>query len=178
MRTLLWNCRGATAVSDWKEVILEEGEPDLLMLAETHVLPDAELPEIDRYDVVANILRANRFIDSQSRGSGGIAVLVRSGRRLYSFGLSVWRESEYETHIWLRVQLSEGQMGGAFFLCLAYLPPPGSVFWSRGAHEADVFQELEDDIAEAKLAGEILIAGDPNARIGIERDWVDTSDVF
>jgi hypothetical protein len=76
-----------------------------------------------------------------------------------------------------RVRLSEGQMGGALFLCLAYLPPPGSVFWSRGAHEADVFQELEDDIAEAKMAGEIFIAGDLNARIGIEKDWVDTSDI-
>jgi hypothetical protein len=67
-------------------------------------------------------------------------------------------------------------VGGALFLCLAYLPPTGSVFWSRGAHEADVFQELEDDIAEAKLAGEVLIAGDLNARIGVEKDWVDTSD--
>jgi endonuclease/exonuclease/phosphatase (EEP) superfamily protein YafD len=68
-------------------------------------------------------------------------------------------------------------MGGALFLCLAYLPPPGSVFWSRGAHEADVFQELEDDIVEAKLAGEVLIAGDLNARIRVEKDWVDTSDI-
>jgi hypothetical protein len=68
-------------------------------------------------------------------------------------------------------------MGGALFLCIAYLPPPGSVFWSRGAHEGDVFQELEDDIAEAKLAGEVLIAGDLNARIGVEKDWVDTRDI-
>jgi hypothetical protein len=51
------------------------------------------------------------------------------------------------------------------------------VFWSRGAHEADVFQELEDDIAEAKLAGEVLIAGDLNARIGVEKDWVDARDI-
>jgi hypothetical protein len=49
--------------------------------------------------------------------------------------------------------------------------------WSRGAHEADVFQELEDDVAGAKLAGEILFAGDLNARIGIEKDWIDTSDI-
>jgi hypothetical protein len=154
MQTLLWNCRGAATVPDWKEVISEAGQPDLLMLGETHVLPDAELPEIDGYDVGANVSISYRFIDSQSRGSGEIAVLVRSGWRLHSFGLSVWRESEYGTHIWLRVRLPVGQMGGALFLCLAYLPPPGSVFWSRGAHEADVFQELEDDIAEAKLARE------------------------
>jgi hypothetical protein len=147
------------------------------MLAETHVLPDAGLPEIDGYDVVANVPRSDRFINSQSRGSGGIAVLVRSGWRLHSSGLSVWRESEHGTNIWLRVRLPEGQMGGALFVCLAYLRPPGSVFWSRGAHEADVFQELEDDIAEAKLAGEVLIAGDLNARIGIEKDWVDTSNI-
>jgi hypothetical protein len=89
MRTLLWNCRGAATVPDWKEVILKAGEPDLLMLAETHVLPDAELPGIDWYDVVANVPRSDRFIDSQTRGSGGVAVLVRSGRRLHSSGLSV-----------------------------------------------------------------------------------------
>jgi exonuclease III len=177
MQTLLWNCRGASTVPDWNEVISEAGEPDLLMLAETHVLPDAEFPEIDGYDVVANVPRSDRFIDSQSRGSRGIAVLVRSGWRLHSSRLSVWRRSERGTHIWLRVLLPEGQMGGALFLCLAYLPPPGSIFWSRGAHEADVFQKLEDDIAEAKLGGEVLIAGDLNARIGIEKDWVDTSDI-
>jgi hypothetical protein len=89
MRTLLWNCRGAATVPDWKEVISEAGEPDLLMLAETHVLPDAELPEIDGYDVVANVPRSDRLIDSQTHGSGGIAVLVRSEWRLHSSGLSV-----------------------------------------------------------------------------------------
>jgi hypothetical protein len=63
MRTLLWNCRGAATVPNWKEFILEAGEPDLLMLAETHVLP-----KIDGYDFVANVPRSDRFIDSQSRG--------------------------------------------------------------------------------------------------------------
>jgi hypothetical protein len=122
MRTLFWNCGGAATVPDWKEVILEAGEPDLLMLAETHVLPDAELPKIDGYDVVGNVPRSDRFIDSKSRGSGWIAVLVRAGWRLHSFGLSVWRESEHGTHMRLRVRLPEGQMGGALFLYLAYLP--------------------------------------------------------
>jgi hypothetical protein len=51
----------------------------LLMLAEIHVLPDAEVPEIDGCDVVAKLPRSDRFIDSQSRGSGGVVVLVRSG---------------------------------------------------------------------------------------------------
>jgi hypothetical protein len=36
---------------------------------------------------------------------------------------------------------------------------------------------LEDDILEAKLAREILIAGDLHTRIGVEKDWVDTSDI-
>jgi hypothetical protein len=73
------------------------------MLDETHVRPDAELSETDGYDVVANVPRSDRFIDSQSRGSGGIAVLLRSGWRLHNSGVSIWRELEHGTHIWLRV---------------------------------------------------------------------------
>jgi hypothetical protein len=50
-------------------------------------------------------------------------------------------------------------MGGALFLCLAYLPPSGSVFWSRGAHEADVFQELEDDVRRQSWRERFLLRG-------------------
>jgi hypothetical protein len=76
--------------------------------------------EIDGYDVVANVPSSDRFIDSQSRGSGGTAVVVRSGPwRLHNSGLFVWKESHHGTHIWLRVWLPEGQIGRALFLCLA-----------------------------------------------------------
>jgi hypothetical protein len=56
-------------VPDWKEIISEAGEPDLMMLAETHVLPDAELPEMDGYDVVANVPRSDRFCNARAPSS-------------------------------------------------------------------------------------------------------------
>lgn len=71
-------------------------------------------------------------------------------------------------------QAGQDQRGCDLFLCLAYLPPQGSVFWERGASETDVFMELESEIAEARSKGEVLLAGDLNAWIGEERDWVET----
>ncbi len=175
-RTLLWNCRGAATVPDWEGIISGAGEPELLFLVETHVLPGGSLPVIAGYDVVVDVPRPERFVDGCLRGAGGIAVLVRADSRLGDH-VSVWRRSENGSHVWLRVRLPGQQMGGELYVCLVYLPPRGSVFWSRGAEEADVLAEIEGEIAEAQLGGEVLLAGDFNARIGMERDWIDTSDI-
>ena len=90
--------------------------------------------------------------------------------------LRAWRVSEFGTHVWLRFQQT-GSDGEDLFLCLAYFAPRGSVFWERGVSEADVFAELEGEIAEARCQGEVLLAGDFNARIGEEVDWIETGDI-
>jgi hypothetical protein len=74
-------------------------------------------------------------------------------------------------------QAGHDQRGGDLFLCLAYLPPRGSVFYERGVSQKDVFTELESGIAEARCKGEVLLAGDLNARIGEEKDWFETEDI-
>lgn len=144
---------------------------------DTHVLPGADLPSIVGYDVVTNLPRAERFRERQSLGSGGIAVLVRSDSALAQRRGQLCRVSEHGTHLWLRFQQTGMRIGETLFLCLAYLPPRGSVFWERGVSETDVFAELESEIAEMRCTGEVLLAGDFNARIGRERDWIETEDI-
>jgi hypothetical protein len=68
-------------------------------------------------------------------------------------------------------------MEGEVFLCLAYLPPQGFSFWSKGVQVGNVFADLEGGIPEAKSSEEVLIAGDLDARMKVERDWMDTSNI-
>jgi hypothetical protein len=111
MRTLLWICRGAATVPNWEGILQELGEPDLLLLLETHVLPDADLPWILGYDVVTNLPRAERFRERQSLGSGGIAVLVKFDSALAQKHGQLGRVSEHGTHLWLRFQQTGIRMG-------------------------------------------------------------------
>lgn len=135
-----------------------------------------ELPLISGYEVIANVPRGSQFVERQSLGSGGIAVLLREGAASGDRP-RVWKVSEFGTHVWLRLQQTDSDGEGDLFLCLAYLPPQGSVFWERGASEADVFAEIEGQIAEARCIGEVLLAGDLNARIGVEMDWIETGEI-
>jgi hypothetical protein len=80
-----------------------------------------------------------RFRERQSLGSRGIAVLVKSDSALAREHGQLWRVSEHGTHLWLRFQQTWINNGETLFLCVAYLPPRGSVFWERGVSETDVF---------------------------------------
>lgn len=102
------------------------------------------------------------------RGAGGIAVYV--SETLMKQGVETWKEGGLEGRIWVRFR-KQGPNGEDLFLCSIYLPPEGSTWYVQtGRAVEEVFEELEQEISKAMSQGVVLIAGDLNARIGIEEN--------
>lgn len=67
---------------------------------------------------------------------------------------------------------------GAAFLCLGYLPPEQSTWYSQAKTSIEeTFEELLEEIAEASSVGEVILAGDFNARTGSLPDWLDSAEI-
>ncbi|GAQ93593.1 hypothetical protein KFL_016880010, partial [Klebsormidium nitens] len=64
------------------------------------------------------------------------------------------------------------------FLCLAYLPPDGSTWYQQiGTSIEEIFEQVTQDAAVAMSLGEVLLAGDLNARTSSFCDWLDMGDI-
>ena len=74
---------------------------------------------------------------------------------------------------WLKLSGNYFHCDKDIFLCFVYAAPSNSSYVKR--HRLDILQELETDVIRYKSLGSILIFGDTNARIGVENDFVDTS---
>ena len=105
------------------------------------------------------------------RPSGGIAAFIRNEFAPY---VSRWRPMDECTHMWLRISAKLG-LERDLFLCLCYIPPQNSTYYtSLAEHPLSVITR------EAHLAashGSILLAGDFNARTGVAPDWLDFSEL-
>lgn len=101
----------------------------------------------------------------QQRARGGVVAYVRQSLARHT---SVWRTSQFGTHGWLRVDKAAG-LAADLFLAACYIPPA-----QRNAHAqdiADAWDTLSADIAAAQAEGQILMAGDFNARTATLQDW-------
>ncbi|GAQ86738.1 Reverse transcriptase-related protein [Klebsormidium nitens] len=79
--------------------------------------------------------------------------------------------------MWLKFS-GLGPAGRDLFLCLVYLPPEQSSWYRQaGISVEEVFEQLRDEVGEALLCGEVLLAGDFNARTGVVPDWMDCRDL-
>ena len=94
-------------------------------------------------------------------------------RQRFARHTSVWRTSQFGTHVWLRVDKAAG-LGAPLLLAACYIPPA-----QGNAHAqdiADVWETLGADSADAQAEGMVLMAGDFNARTATLMDW-DNSDL-
>ena len=65
--------------------------------------------------------------------------------------------------MWLKIDAQVG-LPKDLYLCVAYFPPQGSPSY-LSAHD-DIFSSLKNETQTHRILGNILIAGDLNARIG------------
>ena len=56
------------------------------------------------------------------------------------------------------------------FICFVYVPPSSSSFHKTS--EFDIFEKIEEDISKFSQIGNIIIAGDINAKTATESDCV------
>ena len=105
------------------------------------------------------------------RPSGGIAAYVREDIAHY---VSQWRPLTECTHMWLRINPTIG-LHRDLFLCLCYLPPNTSTYYtSLAEHPLTV---IAREAHTAGTLGNVCLAGDFNARTGTAPDWPDCSEL-
>jgi len=101
----------------------------------------------------------------QQRARGGVVAYIRQSLARHT---TVWRTSQFGTHGWLRVDKAAG-LDADLLLAACYIPPAQK---NAHAHDiADVWDSLSTDIAAAQVEGQVLVAGDFNARTAALPDW-------
>ena len=95
------------------------------------------------------------------RFSGVISFFCKEGLRS---GIKVVEVSE--GFVWVRLDAKVFNLKNNLFLCAAYIPPQYSK--NTESKKVDYFQTLNDSILKYGSQGNIMIAGDLNARIGVD----------
>ena len=130
---------------------------DFIVLTETW---NRSQIEISGYNSFTSPLNKS---NSSGRQSGGISFLFRN-----KFQGKITLIQKSNNFIWCK--LSKEILGYAekdIYICGLYIPPQNSLYFNT-----DIFDELENDIANYSAKGHILLLGDFNARTGKYTDLV------
>ena len=138
---------------------------DLLITTETWTTPGADAPDLPDHKTIS-CSRPSQA--SQGRPSGGLACFVRLSLARY---VSTWKVASDASLLWLKLDRSLG-LERDLYLCAAYVAPRTSSHYEKDG-SIDTFDQLICDIAEAQGLGDVLLAGDFNARTGQGADFVE-----
>ncbi len=158
----LWNARGLSL--DKLELLPTLSiHAHIILITETWQEPGSEfcLPGYTCFSIPKHFQHHRA-----RRPSGGIAAFVRHDAAPH---VSRWRRMEECTHMWLHISSRLG-LQRDLFLCLCYIPPQNSTYYTQVAeHPLEV---ITREVHAAAAQGNVLLAGDFNARTGIAPDWL------
>ena len=188
----VWNCDGCLWTQPGRLEEVMRGR-DIIMFTETHESRERGLPYVRGYQWESTY-RQTTGRHGTSRGSGGIAILVR---RELQDRVSVVQRDPKARYMWVRIQLATDSV---IHIAVCYFPPRGSIFAGHtemetaieaveveagkeeredeeGAQTQSPFSILSEDILHYTALGEILLVGDFNARTQSRQceiyDWED-----
>jgi len=158
----LWNIHGAVITKlETHEHLFDLFQHVDVVLTETHHFPGDTFPVLSGF-YCFDVARPVTPQGVVRKHSGGIAVLVRE---TWANSIVVWKTARDGTRIWLR-------LGNAFqrplFLCIVYATPQGSPYANNS-----LFEHICQEVGEAMSLGGVLFAGDFNAKIGTNIDFID-----
>ncbi len=161
----LWNIHGAaiTKLETHEHLLDLFQHVDVVALTETHHFPGDTFPVLSGFYCfdVARLVTTQGVVQKHSEG---ITVLVTE---TWANTIVVWKTIRDGTRIWLR-------LGNAFqrplFLCIVYAVPQGSPYAN-----ISLFEHICQEVGEAMSLGSVFLAGDFNARIGTNTDFIDCS---
>ena len=122
----------------------------------------SEVNEIPGFDIIA--LSPPRKLNTKrsGRSSGGILVAVK--RSLTQYFSLIKQTSDY---IWVKIDKNILQLDKDILLCSCYITPNHSSYF-----DPDTLPNLENDINLFKRDYFVVLAGDFNARTGVEHDFI------
>ena len=130
---------------------------DICLLSETMRKEDSKLNLPGFWDF--SIVRPK--CKTKGRNSGGITVLVKSPLRS---GIKIMESSE--GLVWLRLRGDFFNFTDDLYICAVYIPPQSTT--NNLAKRTDYFADLLFTSDKYKSKGNVLLAGDFNARVGCE----------
>jgi hypothetical protein len=133
---------------------------DIFAVVETHL--ESNTVSFDRYLNFS----INREKSRNNRHYGGISVFIHENIHHHVSNYKV-NGSDY---IWLKIDHSISESEQDIYLCFCYIPPENSSIHS--SRQTDVIQELQSDIMDLSQKGQIIIAGDLNARTATISDFI------
>ena len=158
LHLFLWNVHGLQSTVGVLQATAQQA--DILVLTETWSNPG--VPGCTSF----SCFRPSQ--NSQGRPSGGLACFVRLPLASY---VSIWRVAQDASLLWLRLDKRLG-LHNDLYVCAAYVAPKTSTHYDRAA-SVGIFDQLLSDLADAQALGDVLLAGDFNARTGTGADFVD-----
>ena len=146
--------------------IAEINRKDIVCLQETHCsLEDAlELPGFKSVHLIRP-----KSVNTNKR-SGGLSIFVRNEIKA---GIKFLEHSNNE-YIWLKLNSSFFNLPKDIFLCFIYDPPENSSY-THSLNE-DILELIEKDISKFSTCGNIILAGDFNARTGNDEPDFNSND--
>jgi hypothetical protein len=161
----LWNIHGAaiTKLETHEHLLDLFQHVDVVALIETHHFLGDTFPVLLGFCCfdVARLVTTQGVI---RKHSGGIAVLVRD---TWANSTAVWKTARDGTRIWLRL---DNAFQRPLFLCIVYAAPQGSPYADNS-----LFEHICQEVGEAMSLGDVLLAGDFNARTCTNTDFIDCS---
>ena len=135
---------------------------DIVCLLETHC-PLQESISLPNFTNVHLVRPRNK---KTNKISGGLSVLVKSDIKE---GIKFLEHSN-DNYIWLKLSKQFFGISDDIYLCYLYNPPAYSSY-TKSLQE-DLFELIENDLANYTNKGNILLMGDFNARTGNETDFI------
>jgi len=165
---LFWNIDGVKykignasySKLDDDENINELSQHDILLFVETHSSHKDQL-DMDGYRAVKNVRPKSK---TSNKFYGGLAILTKHSIRKGIKYLPI-TSTEF---MWIKLDQTFFNIEKDLYICLAYCNPSSSSFTPP---EGDIFELIENKVAEYSKLGDVLICGDFNARTNTDPDY-------
>ena len=136
---------------------------EILCLQETHCGPkDTSLLLVPGY----KLFRSHRKMSGNGRYFEGMLLLIKEELKP---GITVVNKSN-EDKMWIKLKSEFFNLKKDLFICFTYVPPITSEYVKN--LEYDLMQKMEEEITIYSGLGNVMIAGDFNAKTGTECDFV------
>ena len=134
---------------------------DFVVLTETWSHQTVHTPGFKCFTSTTNDSNSMRITKS-GRYSGGVMIFVKN-----NIASNVSLQKSSKNLLWCQIDKRLTGLENHIFLCGAYIPPINSKYFSP-----EIFEELENDIADFRSKGTILLSGDFNSRTGKYEDYI------
>jgi hypothetical protein len=161
----MWNIHGAaiTKLETHEHLLDLFQHVDVAALIETHHFPGDTFPVLPGF-CCFDVARPVTTHGVVRKHSGRIAVLVRD---TWANSTAVWKIAKDGTRIWLCL---DNVFQRSLFLCIVYAAPQGSPYADNS-----LFEHICQEVGEAMSLGDVLLAGDFNARTCTNTGFIDCS---